>query len=104
MSLVRAATVDELGTLSVDFDDGRLSALLPLYKARNYTKSLTKDEKAIWERFRERKLTGGEEKSRMARYFKHLKDLNEREDINNAQRYLLEELKLYAESIIPSDA
>lgn len=101
MSVVRAAGMDELSSLDVTFDDGRLSALLPLYKARNYPKSLSDDEHAAWERFRERKLLGGGMESRMARYFGRLGELGEQPGLTDGQRYLLEELQLYGQSVMP---
>lgn len=101
MSVVRAASADELSSLDVTFDDGRLSALLPLYKARNYPKSLSDDERSVWERFRERKLMGGGTESRMARFFGRLGELGEQSGLTDSQRYLLEELQLYGQSIMP---
>lgn len=104
MSLVRAATADELGYLKVDFKDGRLSALLPLYKARNYPKSLSDEERAAWERFRERKLLGAGLSSRAAKFFNRLSQLAAQSGLTGEQQYLLEELQLYGQSILPSDA
>lgn len=101
MSIVRAAEVDELANLSVSFKDQRLEALLPLYKARNFPQALTNDERGIWDRFKERKLLGGKEASRLARYFERISELNARTDLNDQQRYLLEELALYGESVMP---
>jgi exodeoxyribonuclease I len=102
MSVVRAADANELGSLDVTFRDGRLDALLPLYKARNYPKTLTADERAIWEQFRERKLLGGGDESRAAKFFKRLAELAEQPNLTGAQQYLLEELQLYGQSILPT--
>jgi exodeoxyribonuclease I len=104
MSVVRAASVEELSHLQVVFKDQRLQNLLPLYKARNYPKAMSDEDRVIWERFRERKLLGGKEASKLARYFARLEELKSRTDITQNERYLLEELELYGQSILPSDA
>lgn len=101
MGVVRAANIDELSSLDITFADSRLEALLPLYKARNYPKSMNDEERATWEKFRERKLLGGGESSRAARYFKRLADLAARTDLTAEQQYILEELQLYGQSILP---
>jgi len=103
MSLIRVASVDELLTQEPDFKDDRLSALLPLYKARNFPKTLSADELLTWERFRERKLLGGKQSSRMARYFTRLTELATQTSTRPDQQYILEELQLYAESIMPAE-
>ena len=99
--VVRAADASELATLDVPFTDQRLVALLPLYKARNYPKALSDEERAAWESFRQNKLMGGGEKSKMARYFERLADIAKRTDLSGNDQYLLEELQLYGQSIMP---
>ncbi len=101
MRVVRAAEPKELGSLGLDFKDSRLDALLPLYKARNYAKLLTDEERRGWEQFCERKLLSGGQHSRMAKFFARLQDIAAREGLTQHQTYLLEELRLYAESIMP---
>ncbi len=101
MSVVRAAKPEELGNLGLKFKDGRLEALLPLYKARNYPKSLTNEEREAWEAFRDKKLLAGGQRSRMAKYLTRLQDILTKGGLTGHQEYLIEELKLYAESIMP---
>lgn len=102
MSVVRAAVPEELGSLDLKFQDHRLEALLPLYKARNYSKALTSEERQEWERFCEQRLLGGGKQSRMAKFMTRLQELAEIGHLTDHQRYLLEELHLYAESIMPA--
>lgn len=104
MSMVRAASVDELRDIHVVFKDARLQGLLPLYKARNFPESLQDEEREIWERHRERKLLTGKNESKLAKYFQRLQQLSERTDLTQNDQYLLEELRLYGESIIPDGA
>lgn len=102
MSVVRAASVDELRALDLTFDDARLEPLLSLYKARNFPKTLSDEERATWEQFRERKLLSGGTESRMAKFFNRLEELAKRSDLTGEQRYLLEELQLYGQGIMPA--
>ncbi len=101
MRVVRAAKPEELGNLGLKFDDNRLEALLPLYKARNYPKSLTSEEREEWEKFRARKLFTGGQNSKLVKYFARLEEVSKQPGLTGHQQYLLEELKLYAESIMP---
>ncbi|HVX47867.1 MAG TPA: exodeoxyribonuclease I [Candidatus Saccharimonadales bacterium] len=104
MRAVRAASPDELGDMADSLNDPRLKNLLPLYKARNYPDYLSSEERAKWEEFcRSKLLTGGND-SRLAKYFARLEELAADKDLPKQKRYLLEELKLYGESIIPADA
>jgi exodeoxyribonuclease-1 len=100
MLVVRAAKPRELSQLPADFQDERLQFILPRYKARNFPSSLTDEERADWEQYRYRTLMGGGTESRLAKYMQHLDDLVKTETSSD-KRYLLEELKLYAESIMP---
>jgi exodeoxyribonuclease-1 len=103
MSLVRAADSEELSTLDVVFKDQRLSALLPLYKARNFPNTLSAEERSVWEQFKERKLLGGKQSSRLAKYFSRLSELYADPRTSDQDRYLLEELTLWGEAIMPSE-
>jgi exodeoxyribonuclease-1 len=102
MRAVRAAAPEELSQLVDEFKDDRLKSLLPLYKARNYPSALTGEERAEWEAFIKRRLFEGGSSSRLAKYFARLAELAEGK-VTNEQRFLLEELQLYGQSIMPSD-
>jgi exodeoxyribonuclease-1 len=101
MRVVRAAKGEELSDLNIEFTDNRLKHLLPLYKARNFSKYLSEEEQVWWDNFRLEKLFAGENASLAARFFKRLEELGEREGLSGEQQYLLEELNLYAQSISP---
>lgn len=102
LRVIRAADPAELQDYVSKLRDKRLKALMPLYKARNFPKTLSDEERAEWEAYRQRRLLGGGENSRLARYMKRLSELAAYPHITQNQRYLLEELQLYAESIMPS--
>jgi exodeoxyribonuclease I len=101
MAGVRQARPAELAAYEAQFSDQRLRALLPLYKARNFPKHLTDEERAAWEKYRTERLLGGQDKSQLAGYFKRLGELGQRTDLTQDQQYLLEELQLYGQSIMP---
>jgi exodeoxyribonuclease-1 len=101
MRVVRAAKPEELSDLGLEFHDHRLSTLLPLYKARNFPKALTSEEREEWEKFCRRKLLDGGQHSKMAQFFTRLQQIAAQDNLTAHQEYLLEELRLYAESIMP---
>ena len=99
---VRAANPDELTATNFSFQDERLQALLPLYKARNYPESLSSEEQTEWENFRYRCLIQGGDNSRLSQFARQLQTAAERIATQSpGKQYLLEELQLYAESIAP---
>jgi len=102
MRVVRAANAEELADLHLDFADDRLKFLLPLYKARNYPTSLTPGEQELWEKFKTRRLLDGDENSLAASYFKKVSELLAGVGTNGQAKYLLEELQLYGESVLPA--
>lgn len=101
MSMVRAASGEELAGIEPNFRDQRLQLLLPLYRARNFPDAMTDADRKAWETYRQRKLLGGGAASRLARFFARLGQLAEEGGLTGEQRYLLEELQLYGQSIIP---
>ena len=103
MSVVRAAKATELADLHLDFADERLEKLLLLYKARNFRASLSADEQETWQDFRKQRLLGGDQQSRAAKFFKRLEEISTRKGLTKNESYLLEELNLYAQSILPAD-
>lgn len=100
---VRSSNPEDLDNFGNKFRDGRLKNLLPLYKARNYPKSLSTEEMLVWEKFRQNALSSGGDKSRLARFGQRLGELADDKLglLTDEKRYLLEELRLYAESILP---
>jgi exodeoxyribonuclease-1 len=100
MAVMRAAEPTELSELKPDIHDQRLQAILPRYKARNFSSALTDEERAEWEKYRYHVLMDGGTNSRLARFMNRLSSLATDEKSQD-KRYLLEELKLYGESIMP---
>lgn len=103
MRAVRAAKPDELdAALAENFSDERLKSLLPLYKARNYAAALSSDERVEWDNFCKVQLFDGGNNSRLVRYFSRLQELSNGK-LTEKQSFLLEELQLYGQSLMPSE-
>ncbi|MCL1876461.1 exodeoxyribonuclease I [Candidatus Saccharibacteria bacterium] len=117
--VVAAAKANDLADFHPNFVDERLTELLLRYKARNYPKSLSDAEKNLYEEWKNAKLTreipeyvkklswiaaiahdetpadlGDNEKKRFFAFKNRYKDLN-------IDDFILEELKLWLESIAP---
>jgi len=99
-SVVRAAKPADLGDYTEKFNDQRLKDLLPRYKARNFSGSLTDEERAEWEKYRYHVLMDGGAGSKLAKFMHRLSQLVE-SGRGEEKLYLLEELQLYADSIMP---
>ncbi len=93
INAVRNATVDELADFHPQFADERLNDLLFRYKARNYPTSLSEEEHATWELFRMSKI-----QQKLPPFLLALERLKR----SGADSYVLEELHLWAESIVPA--
>lgn len=94
MGAVRAADKDSLVDFHPNFVDERLDKLLLRYKARNYPQSLTGDEREVWESYRAKRV-----QSDLPRFSAELQRLSQ--VANENQTFLLSELHLWAESIVP---
>lgn len=99
---VRKSSPQDISSWEEKFKDERLRRILPLYKARNFPESLTGEEREQWERHREQALMEGGTGSPLARFGVRLGELS-KTVTNKNQQYLLEELRLYAESILPGN-
>ncbi len=84
------------------FHDARLKALVLPYKARNFPKKLTAEEKQQWETYRQQKLFMGGKESQLAKFMVRLQELAQSPALTAEQSFLLEELQLYAQSLAPA--
>jgi exodeoxyribonuclease-1 len=94
---VRQADEQQLADLHPEFIDERLDVLLLHYKARNFPRALAEDEVGLWERWRADRL-----QRQMPAFVDRLQKLAAAESDENKQ-FILQELQLWAESIIPLD-
>lgn len=94
MSAVRAADREALADFHPQFVDERLEKLLLRYKGRNYPQSLSSDEREAWENYRAERI-----KSDLTRFSAELQRLSK--SAPESKAFLLSELHLWAESIVP---
>lgn len=94
---VRSADVNQLADLHPNFVDERLDGLLLHYKARNYPKSLSDDEVKLWEDWRSARL-----QKQLPEFTRRLQQLSTTATDENKQ-FILQEIQLWAESILPVD-
>jgi len=100
LNSIRSHAPATLGELLPSLHNKRMQRLLPLYKARNYKEFLTPEEYDAFETYRSEKLLGGGESSIYARFMNQLQQLS-KQSLDANKQYLLTELQLYAESIVP---
>jgi len=92
---VRTANADQLADLQPPFIDERLGPLLLHYKARNYPKSLAEDEANEWEKWR-----AGHLMRQLPQFSARLQALAAT-TTDESKQFILQELQLWAESILP---
>ncbi len=90
---VRRATMNELADFHPDFHDPRLPDLLLHYKARNFTRTLSESEHKKWEEYRMQRI-----KSHQNAYVKAIQEIATQPD---ADSYILQELQLWYQSLLP---
>lgn len=93
---VRNANPEQLADFNPEFSDERLAPLLMRYKARSFPNALTENEAAAWEQWRTERI-----RRQLPGFMKALERLAlER---NESNEFLLEELRLWAESVMPEN-
>jgi exodeoxyribonuclease-1 len=95
---VRNAGDRELADFHPDFTDERLAPLLLHYKARSFPSSLSEDEAGEWEAWR-----AGRISMQLPQFMKSFQRLMATETGEDKQ-FILQELQLWAESIVPIEA
>lgn len=95
--LIRNAKVNELADLNPAFTDERLDPLLLHYKARSYPSSLSEDESVSWEKWRSERI-----KKQLPKFVDAMQRIAKTE-IDEDSSFVLQQLQLYAESIVPID-
>ena len=94
---VRNADERQLADFNPEFSDERLSPLFLHYKARNYPRSLSQSESIAWEEWRAAHIA-----EQLPAFMQSLQGIAAVNTDDNKQ-FMLQELQLWAESIMPSD-
>jgi len=100
MSAIRAAEPADIMAFDSRLKDQRIRTILPRYKARNFPNALTDDERREWDNFLRHYLMDGGQSGRLAKFFTRLQELAA-ENPSQDKAFLLEELQLYGQSLIP---
>ena len=95
---VRNSTDRELADFHPDFADERLTGLLLHYKARSFPKSLSSQEKELWEEYRVKNL-----QKIIPNFMKEFQEIANNQNLNSQEEYILEEIKLWLENILPEN-
>lgn len=95
---VRESNANQLADMHPEFDDERLAPLLLHYKGRNFPQSLSEDEMRSWEQWKSERI-----KSQLPGFMQRLAALSAQHSGDTEKEYILQELQLWAESIIPYD-
>ena len=93
---VRNADERELADFHPEFQDERLAPLLLHYKARNFPRSLSEDDLAQWETWRAQHL-----QAQLSQFMASLQRLAS--TATDEQQFILQELQLWAEAIVPTE-
>jgi len=93
---VRYADSNALADMHPEFTDERLNSLLLHYKARNFPQSLAEDEAIAWEAWRAERI-----KKQLPGFVTRLQQLAATYADDDSKQYILQELQLWAESIVP---
>ena len=93
---VRNADERKLADFHPEFQDGRLAPLLLHYKARNFPRSLSEDNLTQWEVWRARHL-----QAQLPQFMASLQQLAP--TATDEQQFILQELQLWAEAILPTE-
>ena len=101
MARVRSVPVEELAGMEFRFKDQRLPEMLFRYRARNASVTLNDEEQADWEKHRYNRLVMGEDGFLNLQKFGQELERLWTTNLTQDERFILEELKCYAESIAP---
>lgn len=98
---IKNSNPEDLTSVVKECRDKRLVMLLPLYKARNFPKYLSGEERQTWDEYKKSELTHGGNESKLAKYIARINELSQKTDLSQNQMYVLEDLMLYGQSLLP---
>ncbi len=96
---VRNAEENKLADFQPEFRDERLPELLLHYKARNFQRSLSESETQQWENWRTKRL-----EVTIPVALRSINEIMGRSELSEQQKFVLSELSLWIESIMPADS
>ncbi len=100
LAQVRMAKSEDLNSLGVKIKNKRIREMIPLYIARNYPKFMGPEQIELWENHKRKVFYGGKDASVYSRFSRRMEELKAVRTDKDSE-YLLTELQLYVESILP---
>lgn len=94
--VLRNTSEQDLKLYKPEFGDKRLAELFPRYKARNFPRIATTEEITSYEAWRSARLN-----AKAPQFMQDLQKVAKQTDLTDHQQYVLEELKLWFESVMP---
>lgn len=91
---VHELTRENVADFAPKFDDERLKKLYVLYKARNFARNLSDEERIEYEEYRAKRLD-----EQLKSFLPDLNRQYQRSDLTDEQKFVLEELKLWLEAV-----
>lgn len=101
MRTIRMSDPHDFGELQSTVKNKRLREMMPLYKARNYPQLMTPEENEQWQAHKHAVFEKGGDKSVLMRASNRLQEIATTRTLSSEDEYLLAELQLYIESILP---
>ncbi|SFC50056.1 Exodeoxyribonuclease I subunit C [Marinospirillum celere] len=98
---IHQAHPEELAELDLAFEDSRLEEMLFRYRARNWPETLTSTERERWDEFRWQKMNSAQLSSLTLQGLQAELVRLSQQPLEEEQLFLLQELQLYVESILP---
>lgn len=98
---IRSAHPEEMGELALSFEDPRIEEMLFRYRARNWPETLTSSERERWDEFRWQKINSPVLSGLTLEGLQQELVRLSQQPLEQEQLFLLQELQLYVESILP---
>lgn len=94
--VLRNSSDADIKTYKPEFSDQRLQDMFPRYKVRNFSHLASAEDRTAYEVYRSERI-----QRQLPAFLKDFQAQSQRSDLTSHQQYVLEELKLWLESIVP---
>ena len=99
MDVIRATPAAKLNSLPQVYQDKRLPEMLFRYRARNYSDTLSPEERLDWQEFRKQRLNDPAMPMDFTRFEQTISQLEKSQDLTAAQKAVIGQLKQYVAGI-----
>ena len=104
MKYIWSLSPEKLVEYEPQFNDTKYEELYFLYRARQFPKTLLMEDRIRWDKYLAQRLLEGGEQSRYAQYQHRIQKLAQDSELDADRRYILEELVLYGQAVVPLDS